>query len=258
MPTPPKPSDRPRRSGRPLHAVLALLGLLATAAQAQGGPPMVTDDPDTPGNGNWEINLAAIAQRSADGWLFTGTDADINYGWGERVQLKVDAPWNFRRQDGNWSSGPGKTQLGVKWRFFDDDKSGLAISTYPQIGLNPDPGAVRRGLTDPGRSTFLPLEASTHVGPIAIDVEVGRELQTTGEGSWAAGLILAHEFSPRFEAMLETRERWSGSTSANLLNVGAHWQFSQGLGLLAAIGREVGADPGRLSTLAYLGVQIKR
>src|SRR5438445_482716 len=33
-------------------------------ALAQGGPPMVTDDPETPGDGHWEINIGAIATRT--------------------------------------------------------------------------------------------------------------------------------------------------------------------------------------------------
>ena len=40
---------------------LAILMVAVGAARAQGGPPLVTDDPDTPGDGHWEINLAAIA-----------------------------------------------------------------------------------------------------------------------------------------------------------------------------------------------------
>ena len=35
----------------------------ATALHAQGGPPMITDDPGTPGPGRWEINIA-IARTS--------------------------------------------------------------------------------------------------------------------------------------------------------------------------------------------------
>jgi len=29
---------------------------------AQGGPPMLTDDPGTPGSGAWEINFAYVVQ----------------------------------------------------------------------------------------------------------------------------------------------------------------------------------------------------
>src|SRR5664280_2245623 len=69
------------------HSVRALgcaLVLLATGrAPAQGGPPLVTDDPGTPGPGNWEVNVAATLDRTslASSW---GTPlVDANYGRGE-------------------------------------------------------------------------------------------------------------------------------------------------------------------------------
>ena len=43
---------------------------------------MVSDDPETPGKGHWEINLASIGARSALRWEVTAPDADLNYGWG--------------------------------------------------------------------------------------------------------------------------------------------------------------------------------
>ncbi len=33
---------------------------------AQGGPPLLTDDPGTPGPGKWEINLAFTAEKRHD------------------------------------------------------------------------------------------------------------------------------------------------------------------------------------------------
>src|SRR6266849_7689835 len=39
------------------------LGLTERAAFAQGGPPMLTDDPGTPGNRHWEINTAALIRK---------------------------------------------------------------------------------------------------------------------------------------------------------------------------------------------------
>lgn len=220
---------------------------------------MVTDDPDTPGNGRWEINLASAGDRTSEGWRFTGFDADINYGLGERLQLKIDAPWDFRRQDGTWSSGLGKANFGIKWRFLDDDSYNWTVSTYPQFGFNLDSAAVWRRLSDPGHSALLPVEASSHLGPIDIDVELGRELHTSGDGNWIAGVLLAHTYSGGLQVMAEAREHWSTNSSALLINVGGRWQLRGGTGIMAALGREVGADnTSRLSTLVYVGVQIRR
>src|SRR5476649_741466 len=90
------------------------------SALAQGGPPLVTDDPDTPGNGRWEINLATIATHTAGRWSVAAPDADINFGCGDAVQLTAEIPWTLVTESGcGWDAGLGSAQLGVKWRFLD-------------------------------------------------------------------------------------------------------------------------------------------
>jgi hypothetical protein len=37
---------------------------LPAPVPAQGGPPLITDDPDRPGPGHWEINIAALREKS--------------------------------------------------------------------------------------------------------------------------------------------------------------------------------------------------
>src|SRR5881296_2238700 len=66
--------------------VVALLALGGRDARAQGGPPLITDDPDTPGPGYWEINLSAITEKSHRERRVEGPLADINYGVGHRIQ----------------------------------------------------------------------------------------------------------------------------------------------------------------------------
>ena len=59
---------------------------MAPALVAQGGPPLITDDPDTPGPGHWEINLAASRETNQSGTTVESL-ADINVGVGRRLQL---------------------------------------------------------------------------------------------------------------------------------------------------------------------------
>ena len=40
--------------------IIFVLLFVPLSALAQGGPPMITDDPDTPGPGCWEINLPGV------------------------------------------------------------------------------------------------------------------------------------------------------------------------------------------------------
>lgn len=227
---------------------------------------MVTDDPDTPGNGNWEINLGTMALKAQGHWLITALDADINYGWGDRIQLKMDTPLNTDSAPDGRQVGLGTTQLGVKWRFYDPGEDGWRLSTYPQLGLNLMPASVGHGLAEPGKSFFLPLEGAGHMGTVDVDWELGRNFNqfTAGhpEGSnqWIAGLILAHHFSEATEVMIETRRvqaaNIAGAGSISLFNIGARHQLSDEWTLLGAIGHDfAGPVEERAAVLLYAGIQ---
>jgi len=67
-----------KRSLRKVLPVLTLTTLPLLCA-AQGGPPFITDDPGTPGDGNWETNVACITERHPDERIFNAPILDINY-----------------------------------------------------------------------------------------------------------------------------------------------------------------------------------
>jgi hypothetical protein len=64
------------RPSFPFLLVLAAL-LSAGAARAQGGPPFITDDPGTPGNRHWEINLGWIANHNPGQSYYEIPDVDL-------------------------------------------------------------------------------------------------------------------------------------------------------------------------------------
>src|SRR4051812_14826016 len=75
---------------------LALLALGASffslSASAQGGPPMLTDDPGTVDYKHWEINTALTIEKSQSSTEFEAPLVDINYGLKPGVQLKLEVP----------------------------------------------------------------------------------------------------------------------------------------------------------------------
>jgi hypothetical protein len=241
-------------------AAVALLVFASEAAFAQGGPPLVTDDPETPGDGHWEINLATIASHTSGRWEIAAPDADINYGWGEHVQLKLDVPWNFVHEtDQRWKSGLGAANVGVKWRFVDIEDSGFSMSTYPQFSWNWLSSSARRGISPSGRQFFLPIEAATVAGEYTLDAEIGRNFVQYGSSQWAAGFVMAHSCGENVECLGEVHETSAAHNSQTLLNFGVHWKLNESLVLLAAAGREFGAhtdDQQRL--LVYFGFQLLR
>lgn len=233
--------------------------LLPFALYAQGGPPMVTDDPDTPGDGRWEINLGAIGSHVPGLASVTAPDADINYGWGERLQLRLDVPWMVASRDGAAAvSGLGMPSFGVKWRFLDREQSGVSVSTYPQVFSNWAASSSRRGLSDPGQKFYLPLQASARLGGWGIDGEVGRGFATEVPGYWATGLIVSHDCLAGLECMLEVRETLAPHDIQTLLNFGTRLRLAESMNLLSALGRDIGPHSAdRQDILFYLGLQLE-
>jgi hypothetical protein len=238
--------------------LLLCLSVASTVSLAQGGPPLVTDDPETPGAGKWEINHAVIGQRTPGRWEIAAPDLDINYGWGENIQLKLDVPWVFARNDGEpWKSGLGRGDVGVKWRFVDEDKAGFAVSTYPQFGWNILPSSARRGITTDEREFLLPVEISKKVGDVGYDVELGRNFVHGGESQWVAGLIVAPKCGEKGECLFEVHHTYSSEEHQTLVNIGLRWKLAEKASLLAAVGREFGtSSEEQRRALIYLGVQI--
>jgi hypothetical protein len=241
-------------------AVAALLGG-SPFALAQGGPPMVTDDPDTPGNGHWEINLAGLGSRTRAGrWEVSLPDADINYGWGDHVQLKVDVPWTFVREPGeSWKSGLGAGNVGVKWRFVDEEERGFAMSTYPQYLSSWSSSSKNRGITSEEKGFLLPVEISGKAGEWDLDAEAGRNFVQHGDSEWVVGGIVGHACGEGRECLFELHETRASGESHLLANFGLHWKLSESMVLLASAGRELaprGDD--QQGFVFYIGLQLLR
>jgi hypothetical protein len=189
-----------------------ILAVLAAAplARAQGGPPFITDDPGTPGNRQWEINLGLMGNHNPANSSYQLPNLDINYGWGDRIQLMYSPYLAAATDEHNTTrAGLGESVFGVKWRYFEHHRAGepksdenlnFSLGTYPQVTINNPSGSVRRGIVEPGPQYYLPVEFTTKWGPIDFDGEVGRWIGNRHvPDRWGRGLIAGHEFSERLE-----------------------------------------------------------
>jgi hypothetical protein len=241
-------------------AAVALISIASASAFAQGGPPLVTDDPETPGDKHWEINLATMVEHTTGRWDIAAPDADINYGWGEHIQLKVDAPLNVVHEAGQpWKAGLGAPDVGVKWRFIDIEDSGFSMSTYPQYSRNWLSSSATRGISPAGGQFFLPVEVATVVHEYGLDAEVGPNFVQYGSTQWMLGGIVARSCGQSLECLVEVRHTFAPDDSQTLLNFGAHWKLNESAIVLAAAGRQFGQhsdDQQRL--LLYFGIQLLR
>jgi hypothetical protein len=241
---------------------LALLPGASRSARAQGGPPLLTDDPGTPGPGRWEVNLAITAERRDSIWLFESPTLDFNYGWGERIQLNLEVPWVVQSVDGAGSaSGLGNSRVGVKWRFLGSDTGGVALSTYPHFTFNSPGNAAQRGLVDNGTELLLPIEAADRIGQIKVNGEVGLTLESDNPDQWLYGLALGYDPAPGLELLGEVHglSRTTGNEHELVWDIGARKSITHQNTLLFTFGTDLPGSTGGLPHFfGYLGVQLVR
>jgi hypothetical protein len=239
--------------------VLVVLYLSAVPGSfAQGGPPMLTDDPGTPGSGMWEINSAYIEQRTTEERVRSFPHVDFNYGLGEHVQLKLETGWLFVDSLEGVKNGLDNSLLGVKWRFADQERSGVDMSVYPQLQTENSTGSATRGLANPGPNLFLPVEIGREFGKAKLIGEIGYQYFRTQENEWVVGLLGALEVSDKLELLAEARsfsEKFLNRGDV-VLNVGLRRALSSRVKLLASVGTGLTNAPDATSFIAYLGIQL--
>jgi hypothetical protein len=257
--------------------VLPLFG--GIPGHAQGGPPFITDDPGTPGNHHWEINLGWIANRNPGQSYYEIPDVDMNYGWGDRIQLKYELPLAAGTNANNSTGvGLGESLLGIKWRYFEHHRAGepksdenllISLGTYPQVSINNPTGSAQRGIVEPGPQYYLPIEATAQIGWLALNGEVGRWIGNRNQASqWGRGLIAGHQFSDRLELYTEVYDlqdanRIDGNPKQRslTLDLGGRQSLDKKnhVRLLFMGGRSIQTvtrSNGQPSWIAYLGVQF--
>ena len=245
-----------------VHAIILAAVLSATPAWASGGPPMITDDPGTPGDGHWEINVASMSNHAGGATTYQLPLVDANYGLGDRIQLKFEMPWLLQDEaNGTRRNGAGDALAGVKWRFFDAGENGWQISTYPQVEFGvPPSNSKHNGLTDDGTSYLLPVEFVHRFDGFDINFELGRWFRSAQQAdSWIAGFVLTHEVKKGFELIAELHNEIAMHQSQNelILNFGARYDFSERYALLVSAGRDLHNTLGDMNTLlTYLGLQM--
>jgi len=261
---------------------VAAFTLFPLLALAQGGPPFRSDDPDTPGNRHWEINTGFIGERSPFEGSYATPNIDINYGVGNRIQLKYEVPWSIAETRGDGShiaGGLGNSLLGVKYRFYQrhskthvqdgEREIKFSLSAYPQLLLNHPTRSVEREIVEPAPQFLLPLEASAKIGWFRMSGEVGYWFTSKHvPNSWILGGVIGHEFKKDTELYLELYDQRDVQATANegklresTIGIGGrvpivrgHWLRIIGMGGHGL----VSATPsnGQPTWIAYVGLQF--
>jgi hypothetical protein len=231
------------------------------AVNARGGPPLLTDDPDTPGPNHWEINIAMTSEDVAEQWEFETPLLDMNYGVGEHIQLKYQVPLALYvpKQSGA-RVGMGNSLAGVKWRFIDQTNwSWLEVSTYPQFEFIYPESSVRRVMADDGNNVLLPIEVEHKFEKLTIYAEGGYVLNEERPSEAFYGVAGEYEFSEKFSLMGEFYGGFGRDFQENGLtfNIGFRRALTEHVALIGSAGRAISGPAVAAPVFqSYLGLQL--
>ena len=236
-----------------------LIACVVRSTLAQGGPPMITDDPGTPGNGKWEINLAVAFEHRPGETSYDLPAIDLNYGVGEHIQLTLQtAPVLLKRSGQGAIGGIGGTEAALKWRFVDEEANSVDVSTFPRIIFNVTQSSARRGLSQDGTRFQVPVELAKKLGPWHADVEFGPLTSTVGRSEWLYGIVGGIDVAKTTMLMAELHgiSRMNFTSDLLIVNFGLRHEFTETRILIVSLGHEVRApDPPR-ALIGYFGMQL--
>jgi len=226
---------------------------------AQGGPPMVTDDPGTPGNGKWEINLALAFEHRPGETSYDLPAIDLNYGVGEHVQLTLQtAPVLLKRGGHGPIGGIGRTEAALKWRFVDEEANGVDISMFPRIIFNVVQSSMRRGLSEEGTRFQVPVQVAKKFGPWHMDAEFGPLARTVGRSEWLYGIVGGVDIAKPTMLMAELHgtSRMDLTNDVLAVNFGLRHEFTETRIMIMSLGHEVRSPDRPRALIGYFGMQL--
>jgi hypothetical protein len=242
--------------------LVALFCLVPIPCIVLAAPPLNISDPGTPGDGHYELNVGLSGGKTLSGTRLAFPALDLNYGWGERLQIKYEFAWVFSNQEGEEAkNGAGNTGLGIKYRFLDEGRFGIDLSVYPQVQFNTVKSSVDKGLADKGTSWILPVEVQKTFGPIYLVGELGFIYNLENRNQWFYGLAFGYPTSKQFEWLGElfgfTASNWDWTTHDLVLNVGFRWNLKKWLKWNTSVGRSLHSENGNEKVfLFYTGLQF--
>jgi hypothetical protein len=245
------------RQFRVSRFIVTLLGVIIAAHLAWAGPPFTTDDPEPVDYQHWEVYFASQLEHDKNGWSGTSPHLEINYGAIPNLQLHLIAPVPFVAPSHEAARfGYGDTELGVKYRFFEE------TDQLPQIGIFPlievPTGSRKRGLGSGHEQVFLSLWLQKSFEPWMTYGGAGYWINP-GKGNrdwWFTGWLLQREITPNLtlgaEIFHETPSEKEGDSDTKF-NLGGIYNFSDTYHLLFSAGHTV---QGPSTFQSYIALQL--
>lgn len=234
---------------------LFLMTIFTNILHAQsGGPPMITDDPGTPEIGNWEINFSFNSDLKKYEKEFETPLMDINFGYNERTQLKVEFPYLFTKSvPGEYQGRFGDVTFGIKYRFLDENRFGIALSIYPQITVATE--------TEARNEYLFPLQIEKSFGKVVLGIDVRYAYVNGDEDFIQNGILFGYGFSEGLEVMGEF-VYWAKAQKFDdiegVFNLGLKYQMNDVFTFMISLGKGLLSPDSNLRTtfISFVGFQI--
>lgn len=220
---------------------------------------MITDDPGTPGSGKWENNIAIAFEHRPGETSYDVPAVDLNYGVGEHIQLTLQTgPVVLKRSDHGPIGGLGGTEAAVKWRFFDEDKTGFDMSMFPRVIFNVVQSSARRGLAEDGTRFQIPFQVARTFGPWHVDGEIGPLASSVGRSEWVYGVVAGYDLAKPTMLMAELHgtSRMNFTRDVLTVNFGLRHEFTKSRILIMSLGHEIQSPDQPTALIGYFGMQF--
>ena len=261
------PSSRKRRT-RLLGAAALLVMSFGFAPRLLAGPPFQTDDPEPVDFRHYEFYAFGTADGTAVEIDSEGPAAEFNWGVVPNVQLHIILPLAAIFPSNNprvapAGTGPrvfglGDTELGVKFRFIQENKWRPMVGTFTMFEAptgNPTNGlGVGRGWAK------LPIWAQKSFGPWTTYGGVGENINTAPGyrnftyGGWLVQRDFGKKLTLGTEVFAHAREgiATAQTRSATLVDVGGYYYIrNPGFQVLFCYGHSAF---GQAENYAYVGL----
>lgn len=246
-----------------------VLALAFHAHSASSFQPLVTDDTGTQGSSGNQIELSINADRTeVAGVTEHRRTLPVAYTRGLNEVLDIFAGISHAqiRPSGDEASGNGNPVLGVKWRFYENEKSGTSIAAKPELLFPVSAGRENAGLGKGRTSGNLTLILTQEIpfGAIHFNAGLGREryrdplngLDTTiARASIAPVWDLAAQWKLALDLGTESARAAGVSVRSNFVELGAIYSPGKDLDFALGILRTSDNDsPGTKTHTASAGV----
>jgi hypothetical protein len=219
------------------------------------GPPFLTDDPEPVDYKHGEFYIATQYLKDKEVTSGTAPHFELNYGVAPNVMLHMIAPFVYNRPEGGSTQrGYGDTELGVKYRFLNDEEAHFMVGTFPIVGI--PTGDSDKGLGAGQTRFFVPLWLQKTWG-LWQSYGGGGFWRNPGEGSrdyWFFGWQLQRQISIMLtlgaELFAQTKDADDGKSRTGF-NVGTIMNLTDDHHLLFSVGSDIKGDNRFSAYLAY-------